>query len=37
MAIGAALNVVWLAAGIAGFLIFHRQARERGMLLQVGE
>jgi len=31
------LNVVWLAAGIAGFLVFHRQARERGMLLQVGE
>jgi ABC-2 type transport system permease protein len=31
------LNVVWLAVGIAGFLIFHRQARERGMLLQVGE
>jgi len=37
LAIGAALNVVWLAAGVAGFLIFHRQARERGMLLQVGE
>jgi ABC-2 type transport system permease protein len=33
----AGLNVVWLAVGIAGFLIFHRQARERGMLLQVGE
>lgn len=31
------LNVVWLAAGIGGFLVFHRQARERGMLLQVGE
>jgi len=37
MMMGAALNVIWLAAGIAGFLIFHRQARERGMLLQVGE
>jgi len=37
MMAGAALNIVWLAAGIAGFLIFHRQARERGMLLQVGE
>ena len=37
MAMGAALNIVWLAGGGAGFLIFHRQARERGMLLQVGE
>jgi ABC-2 type transport system permease protein len=37
MMMGAALNVIWLAVGIAGFLIFHRQARERGMLLQVGE
>jgi ABC-2 type transport system permease protein len=37
MMTGVALNVVWLAVGIAGFLIFHRQARERGMLLQVGE
>ena len=37
MAMGAVLNIVWLAAGVAGFLIFHRQARERGMLLQVGE
>jgi ABC-2 type transport system permease protein len=37
MAMGALLNVVWLAGGVAGFLIFHRQARERGMLLQVGE
>ena len=37
MAMGAVLNVIWLAAGVAGFLIFHRQARERGMLLQVGE
>jgi hypothetical protein len=32
-----ALNVVWLAGGVAGFLIFHGQARERGMLLQLGE
>jgi hypothetical protein len=31
------LNLVWLAAGIAGFLHFHAQARERGMLLQLGE
>jgi ABC-2 type transport system permease protein len=37
MAMGAVLNILWLAAGVAGFLIFHRQARERGMLLQVGE
>lgn len=37
MMMGAALNVVWLAVGVTGFLIFHRQARERGMLLQVGE
>ena len=33
----AGLNVVWLAAGIVAFLIFHSQARERGMLLQLGE
>lgn len=31
------LNIVWLAGGVAAFLIFHGQARERGMLLQVGE
>ena len=31
------LNAVWLAAGVAGFLIFHAQAREKGMLLQLGE
>jgi ABC-2 type transport system permease protein len=37
MITGVALNLVWLAVGVAGFLIFHRQARERGMLLQVGE
>jgi hypothetical protein len=37
MAMGALLNVIWLAGGVTGFLIFHRQARERGMLLQVGE
>jgi ABC-2 type transport system permease protein len=37
LAMAALLNIVWLAAGVAGFLIFHRQARERGMLLQVGE
>jgi ABC-2 type transport system permease protein len=32
-----ALNAVWLALGIAAFLNFHRAARDRGMLLQVGE
>jgi ABC-2 type transport system permease protein len=37
MMIAAGLNLIWLTAGVAGFLIFHRQARERGMLLQVGE
>lgn len=31
------LNLVWIALGVAGFLAFHRSARERGMLLQVGE
>jgi len=35
--IAAGLNVVWLAGGIAAFLIFHASARERGMLLQLGE
>ena len=37
MLIAAGLNLVWLGFGVAGFLIFHRRARERGMLLQVGE
>jgi ABC-2 type transport system permease protein len=31
------LNIVWLAGGIGGFLYFHARARERGMLLQLGE
>lgn len=31
------LNVLWLAGGIAAFLGFYRAARERGMLLQLGE
>src|SRR5262249_43980228 len=35
--VAAGLNIVWLALGIAAFLIFHNQARERGMLLQLGE
>ncbi len=33
----AGLNVVWLAGGAIAFLIFHAGARERGMLLQLGE
>ena len=33
----AGLNLVWLAVGVAAFLIFHAQARDRGMLLQLGE
>ncbi|HYM17531.1 MAG TPA: ABC transporter permease [Micropepsaceae bacterium] len=37
MLTAAALNVVWFALGIASFLIFHNQARDRGMLLQLGE
>jgi len=35
--IASGLNLVWLAGGIAGFLLFHASARERGMLLQLGE
>jgi ABC-2 type transport system permease protein len=35
--IAAGLNVVWLSVGILAFLIFHGQARDRGMLLQLGE
>jgi ABC-2 type transport system permease protein len=31
------LNVVWIALGVIAFLVYHRAARERGMLLQVGE
>jgi ABC-2 type transport system permease protein len=37
LAMALALNIVWIAAGIAGFLVFHARARDRGMLLQVGE
>ncbi|HXJ02178.1 MAG TPA: ABC transporter permease [Micropepsaceae bacterium] len=33
----AGLNLVWLAGGVVAFLIFHAQARDRGMLLQLGE
>jgi ABC-2 type transport system permease protein len=32
-----ALNVVYLAAGMAAFLIFFRAARKRGLILQIGE
>lgn len=32
-----ALNAVWLSAGLGGFLFFVRQARERGLILQLGE
>jgi ABC-2 type transport system permease protein len=35
--IAAGLNMVWLGVGVAAFLIFHDQARDRGMLLQLGE
>jgi len=31
------LNVIFLAGGIAAFLAYFRKARERGLLLQVGE
>jgi ABC-2 type transport system permease protein len=31
------LNIIWLAMGVAAFLIFHAAARDRGMLLQLGE
>ena len=37
MATALALNAVWLAAGIGGFLLIVRQARERGLILQTGE
>jgi ABC-2 type transport system permease protein len=37
MLIALALNVVWFALGIASFLLYHAQARDRGMLLQLGE
>ena len=33
----AALNCVWLAVGVSAFLMFYARARERGMLLQLGE
>jgi len=33
----AGLNLIWIALGVGAFLIFHAQARERGMLLQLGE
>lgn len=35
--IAAMLDVIWLAIGGSAFLMFHEKARERGMLLQLGE
>jgi ABC-2 type transport system permease protein len=33
----AGLNLLWLGMGVGAFLFFHAEARERGMLLQLGE
>ena len=35
--IAGTLDIVWLAIGSSAFLMFHQSARQRGMLLQVGE
>jgi ABC-2 type transport system permease protein len=35
--IAAVLDLVWLAIGGSAFLMFHQSARDRGMLLQLGE
>ncbi len=35
--IAGALNALWLAAGVAAFYAFYNKARDRGMLLQLGE
>jgi ABC-2 type transport system permease protein len=35
--IAAVLDVVWLGIGGSAFLMFHQSARDRGMLLQLGE
>lgn len=35
--IAGALDLVWLTIGGSAFLMFHQSARERGMLLQLGE
>lgn len=37
LGMAAALNLVWIAAGIVSFLAFFAKARMRGMLLQLGE
>jgi hypothetical protein len=37
LVIAAILDLIWLAIGGSAFLMFHQQARERGMLLQLGE
>jgi ABC-2 type transport system permease protein len=35
--IAAVLDLLWLAIGGSAFLMFHQSARDRGMLLQLGE
>ena len=35
--VAGALNLLWLAIGVAAFLTFYRSVRDRGMLLQLGE
>ena len=35
--IAGGLDLVWLSIGVSAFLMFHQSARERGMLLQLGE
>jgi ABC-2 type transport system permease protein len=37
LAIAVVLDLLWLAIGVGAFLMFHQSARERGMLLQLGE
>jgi len=37
LAIAALLDVIWLTIGSSAFLMFHQSARDRGMLLQLGE
>jgi ABC-2 type transport system permease protein len=35
--ISLALNVLYIGIGVAAFLFFYEQARDRGMILQLGE
>ena len=35
--VAAGLNIVWLILGVCAFLAFYDKARDRGMLLQLGE